>query len=103
MKFLISSQQAQRMDRLVLARLVGAGGHALRRLAIGKLAPPGAEALGVDPPLGRRQQLLQHHLAVADDGDVDARGAVAISSASMSMRAIVAPAAKRGGAAWLMM
>ena len=63
--------QPQRMDRNVVPRLIGVGRHALGRLAVGELLAPGGEAILVEMAVGGGQNLAQHHLAIADDADVD--------------------------------
>ena len=96
--------QSQRMNRRLVHRLVGARCLALRRLAIGQRF---AAMRRNDRALMRLALASMSWRSTALQSPTmpmsTLRGAVAISSASISMRAILALPLKRGGAAWPMM
>jgi hypothetical protein len=71
-KFNVSCPSTHRIaSRLAKFCLVGAGLRALRRLAVGQLLPPHLIAVLRDLALDAVQHLLQHHLAVTDNRNVD--------------------------------
>jgi hypothetical protein len=63
--------KAQRMDIAIFGVFVGTRRVALGHFAIRKLLAPALEAIGADFPGQPLQNLLQHHFAIADDGDID--------------------------------
>ena len=64
--------QPQGVD-VAIGRIVAAGASALGDLALVQLIAPGRKTLG-RPAVDRVDQLGQHRLAVADDGNVDVAG-----------------------------
>ena len=91
--------QPQRVD-VAVGRVVAAGAGALRRLAVGQLLPPGLEAVGGLARRPRRSAAATPTCSRRRPGCRHCAPSVPSSSASISMRAILASALKRGGAAW---
>ena len=83
---------------VAIGRVVAVGAQPLFRLAVGEFLPPRLETVG-GLRIDRLAQLQQYRLAVADDGQVILRAELPISSGSISMRATLASALKRGGKA----
>ena len=96
--------QPQRMDVAVLHGLLAPGALQLRLRAVGQRLAPVLVAVRVDLALDAASSSWFSTALQSPTMPMSTlRAAVAISSASMSMRAILASALKRGGAAWLMM
>src|SRR4051812_47704131 len=67
-------EQPDRMNVAVLGVFVRTGTAALRRLARGEFLPPRLVIVGSHRGAEAIEELLQHHLAVADDRNVDEAG-----------------------------